>query len=150
MYPDDQPTSCTATRLHRRGQASVGLATRLRRELKIWATSARIPADTVGDLELSSYEAMANTVLHAYPTGATGVLDLEARLERESVVVTVTDQGHWTLPSTPEEITQSPEVAGGGRGLPIIHCLATHAEVRRDEHGTTVLMSWPRRHPSRH
>jgi serine/threonine-protein kinase RsbW len=145
MYPDDQPTSWTATRLHHRGPASTALASQLRRELRTWAVAAGIPADTVGDLTLSSYEAMINTALHAYPADAVGILELDARLERESIVVTVSDQGHWTLPSTPEQITQGPRAPPGGRGLPLIHGLASHAEVSHGEQGTTVLMTWPRR-----
>ncbi|HEV7652669.1 MAG TPA: ATP-binding protein [Actinophytocola sp.] len=143
MCPKRRPTSRSATRLHHRGAATAALATRLRRELHDWAAFAGIPADTVDDLTLSSYEAMANTVRHAYPAGTTGFLELHANLEREDVVVTVADNGRWA--PTPDERDPVSDGSYDCHGLRLIHDLAAHSEVVRDERGTTVLMTWPRR-----
>lgn len=141
MGPKRRPTSRSSTRLRHRGPATAALATRLRRELRDWATRAGIPATTVDDLALSSYEAMANTVLHAYPAGTTGFLELHANLERDNVVVTVADQGRWMPPSDPQSTNNE---RSGGHGMRLIHDLADHSEVVHDDHGTTVLMTWPR------
>ena len=81
---------------------------------------------------LACYEAMANTVTHAYPTGTIGPLELHARLVPGWVVVTVADHGRW--PDAPPE---------SGHGLHLIQQLSD-AEVVRGDYGTTVRMSWPR------
>lgn len=121
----------TGASLHHHGPASPELAARLRRQLIEWARNEGIPADTTYDVGLACYEAMANTVTHAYPSGTVGPLELHARLDTGSLVVTVADHGRW-------EGEQSP-----GRGLALIHNLSPDAEVRRGEYGTTVRMCWP-------
>jgi serine/threonine-protein kinase RsbW len=122
-----------AASLHHHGPASPQLAARLRRQLIEWARNEGIPADTTYDIGLACYEAMANTVTHAYPDGTVGVLELHARLDTGSLVVTVTDRGRW-----------DEEGSDGGRGLALIRSLSDEAEVRRGDYGTTVRMTWPR------
>lgn len=125
-----------AAALRHHGPASPQLAARLRRQLMEWARNEGLPADTTYDIGLASYEAMANTVVHAYPAGTVGPLELHARLDIGVVVVTVTDRGQWPgderLPIHP------------GRGLDLIRRLSD-AEVLHGDYGTTVRMSWPRK-----
>jgi anti-sigma regulatory factor (Ser/Thr protein kinase) len=122
-----------AASLHHHGPASPELAARLRRQLIEWARNEGIPADTTYDIGLACYEAMANTVTHAYPNGTVGPLELHAQLDTGAVVVTVADRGRW-----------DEEGPAGGRGLALIRSLSEQAEVRRGDYGTTVRMSWPR------
>jgi serine/threonine-protein kinase RsbW len=119
--------------LHHQGPASPEVATRLRRQLVEWARHEGLPADTTYDIGLACYEAMANTVTHAYPRGTVGPLELHARLVPGWVVVTVTDHGRWPDPGH-----------GPGFGLELIQRLSDDAEVVRGDYGTTVRMSWPR------
>ncbi len=121
----------TGAFLHHHGPASPELAARLRRQLIEWARNEGIPADTTYDVGLACYEAMANTVTHAYPSGTVGSLELHARLDTGSLVVTVADHGRWEDEHAP------------GRGLALIHSLSPDAEVRRGDYGTTVRMCWP-------
>jgi anti-sigma regulatory factor (Ser/Thr protein kinase) len=121
-----------AAALHHHGPASAELATRLRHQLIAWARGEGLPADTTYDIGLASYEAMANTVIHAYPHGTVGPLELFARMEGGSVVVTVRDHGRW------------PEDGAPGHGLALIRELPADSEVDRGRYGTTIRMSWPR------
>lgn len=119
--------------LHRVGVATAELATRLRRELVQWANDLRVPVETVQDVGLASYEAMANAVVHAYPPGAAGVVELDASLARDALTVTVTDHGRWRTGDHPS----------GGHGLPLIRSLPEQTNIAPGEHGTTVSMRWP-------
>lgn len=122
-----------AAALHHHGPASPELATRLRRQLVAWARNKGVPADTTYDIGLASYEAMANTVVHAYPGGTVGPLELHARLADGTVEVTVADRGRWS----------DDEVPADGRGLELIRKLSPGALILRGEYGTTVRMCWP-------
>jgi len=122
-----------AAALHHHGPASAQLATRLRRQVMAWARSEGLPLDTTYDIGLASYEAMANTVIHAYPHGTVGPLELHARLVGGLVIVTVRDHGRWPEDGTP------------GRGLALIRELSADSDVDRGPYGTTIRMSWPTR-----
>lgn len=132
MYRTGRP-AWESRDLHRHGVASAELATRLRRELVQWANDLRVPTETVQDVELASYEAMANAVVHAYPPGTTGVVELDARLAADALTVTVTDHGRWRTGDHPS----------GGHGLPLIRNLPAHTNIAPGEYGTTVSMRWP-------
>lgn len=125
----------TATWLHHRGVASIESVTRLRRELSTWVRAVGVSTDTAYDLASSCYEAMANVVAHAYPTGTTGFLDLDARLGTTDITVTVRDRGRWK----PE--TSQPK---SGHGLTLIRRLADGVDLVRGENGTRVDMRWHR------
>lgn len=118
--------------LRRRGTASVELATALRQELMGWARAEHVSAELVGDIGLAAYEAMANTVLHAYPRGTHGVLELDVSLSGRALTVTVVDHGQW----------RGTRVVGPGHGLPLIRELPDHTEIWTDEYGTAVSMTW--------
>ncbi|GAB3452617.1 ATP-binding protein [Actinophytocola sediminis] len=120
--------------LRRRGRASAERATVLRRELMRWARAVPMRADLARDIGLAAYEAMANTVLHAYPRGTLGMLELRARLSRRTLTVTVADRGRWR---------RAPAVRPG-HGLPLIRELPDHTEISTGEHGTEVSMTWRR------
>lgn len=122
--------------LHIRVPAVANRLAGLRRTLAAWAERVGLaPADREA-LTLASYEAMANSVEHAYAGELDGVLDLRAKCDPDQgrAIVTVTDYGQWRPP---------PEDPGPrGRGLALIRGLTAAAAITPSSTGTTVSMSW--------
>ena len=123
--------------LHVRVPAVAGRLTGLRHALSEWAERCGLDAQDREALTLASYEAMANSVEHAYAGRLQGVLDLRAERDHAErrVVVTVTDYGQWRPPPS--------NPGTRGRGLPLIRGLTPDSTIRPSPHGTTVSMSWP-------
>lgn len=123
--------------LHFRVPAAAGRLTGLRHALAEWAQGSGLSSEDQEALTLASYEAMANSVEHAYTKDLQGVLDLRAVRDRarNRVTVTVTDYGAWKTPPI--------DPGTRGRGLPLIRGLSTDADITPTETGTTVSMSWP-------
>jgi serine/threonine-protein kinase RsbW len=123
--------------LHFRVPAAPARLTGLRHALAEWAERSGLSREDREALILASYEAMANSVEHAYAGQLQGVLDLRAVRDPElgRVVVTVTDFGQWKPPPT--------HPGSRGRGLPLIRGLTPSAKITPSEQGTTVTMSWP-------
>jgi anti-sigma regulatory factor (Ser/Thr protein kinase) len=91
-------------------------------------------SEDADDLELASYEALANAAEHAYPAGRPRV-DLKAVATfGGGVLVTVRDHGHWRPPPTDSGFR--------GRGLGMIRALAHRSEIERTDTGTVVHMQW--------
>lgn len=108
----------------------------LRHALIDWAHRLDLPEEQVEALTLATYEALANSVEHAYPDDA-GTLDLRARYlpHPHRVEITVTDHGHWQPPpANPGSLS--------GRGLPLMQQLADTAHIEPDHQGTTVHLHW--------
>jgi len=105
-----------------------------RRLLTDWATTQGLDDDTVHAIVLSGYEALANTVEHAYREQTTGPVELHAHRAGDLVTIVVRDHGRWRPPSTETNLR--------GRGLMLIHRLGTHADVHHSPTGTTVTMTW--------
>jgi serine/threonine-protein kinase RsbW len=123
--------------LHVRVPAVPGRLTGLRHVLAEWAERAGLAPEDREALTLASYEAMANSVEHAYAGQLQGVLDLKAvrdHAERR-VVVTVTDYGQWREPPA--------DPGTRGRGLPLIRGLTPDSAIAPSTSGTTVSMCWP-------
>lgn len=108
----------------------------LRHALAGWARSVGLSAEQVEALTLAAYEALANTVTHAYP-GTDGTFDLSAvyLAPPDVVEVTVADHGNWC----PPPVDPGPL---GGRGLPLIRQLAENTRVEPTAQGTVVSMRW--------
>ena len=111
--------------------AGLGLA---RRVLNDWATAQGLDEDTVRAIVLSGYEALANTVEHAYREDGGGPVELQAERTGDVVTVIVCDRGRWRPPTT--------EPTRRGRGLVLIHGLGTHADVDHSPNGTIITMTW--------
>lgn len=108
----------------------------VRRRLTAWAHATGLHPDLTDDLVLAAYEAMANVTDHAYRPGEDNRFRMQAACTADGrIVVTVTDRGRWRPPSDNRGNTR-------GRGLRLIHELAHHVELRHDERGTSVQMSW--------
>lgn len=107
----------------------------IRQRLAKWARTTGLSSAAVDDLVLASYEAVANSIEHAYQ-GQVGDILLSAQRKDDHVVVTVTDHGQWLAPSTPGRHR--------GRGLLLMHQLADDAHITADEDhpGTTVRLRW--------
>lgn len=123
--------------LHFRVPAVAGRLSGLRHALATWASRAGLSDEDTEALVLASYEAMANTVEHAYRDQTQGMLDLRGEVDDEHgrVVITVTDYGQW----------RPPQPSGGlrGRGLPLIQGLTSTSTITPTAEGTTVTMFWP-------
>jgi len=123
--------------LHYRVPAVAARLASLRHVLAAWASKLGLTVKDRDALVLASYEAMANSVEHAYPGQTQGILDLRAQRDREQgrVVVTVTDYGTWKPPQPTDGLR--------GRGLSLIQGLTTTATITPTPNGTTVSMTWP-------
>lgn len=123
--------------VHFRVPAVPGRLAALRHALAEWAGRTGLSTEDQEALVLATYEAMANSVEHAYPDRTKGVLDVRAHRDVETgrAVVTVTDHGRW----------KPPEPSGGlrGRGLSLIRGLTATTTITPTPSGTTVTMSWP-------
>jgi serine/threonine-protein kinase RsbW len=123
--------------LHFRVPAVAGRLAGLRHALAVWASRIGLSDEDTEALVLASYEAMANTVEHAYRGQTQGLLDLRGEVDDEQgrVVITVTDYGQW----------RPPQPSGGlrGRGLPLIQGLTSTSTITPTTAGTTVTMFWP-------
>lgn len=119
--------------LTRSGPATSADASAIRRDFRDWLTPLADP-DTVDDLVLAVYEALANVVDHAYAsTRRRGEMRLWAAVSPplaggRDLVVTVSDDGSWR---------RSQDPGWRGRGLPLMHTLA-HASVISGATGTVV------------
>lgn len=78
----------------------------------------------MGDLKLAVSEAMTNAVVHAYPQGDPGEVDVSITVESlaNRVVVVVADNGGGMRPR--------PDSPGVGIGLPLIGNLVASMDVR--------------------
>lgn len=123
--------------LHFRVPAVAGRLAGMRHALAQWATRVGLSDEDTEALVLASYEAMANSVEHAYHDQTQGVLDVRGSVDDDlgRVIITVTDFGQW----------RPPQPSGGlrGRGLPLIQGLTTTSTITPTAAGTTVTMSWP-------
>jgi serine/threonine-protein kinase RsbW len=145
--PDRVDAGCDVADLHLAAVPAVATTlTAVRRALADWATGTPLRPEQVEAVCLASYEALANVVEHAYRPGRPGVLDVHAacRTQSGTVTVTVIDHGRW-LPRTVGMNSLR------GRGLPLIHGLADHADITTGAAGTTVRMTWtiPAQTPAR-
>ncbi|MBY6537463.1 ATP-binding protein [Rhodococcus sp. BP-349] len=111
--------------------------TGVRTAVLAWLRRCGLDEDLCQDITLATYEALANSVEHAYERSADTVVrtvGLEARTPRAGeVIIDVTDRGSWV------DNGNDPR---RGRGLPLIHALAHEASVDSSADGTIVRMRW--------
>ncbi|MGD9988777.1 ATP-binding protein [Pseudonocardia sp.] len=117
-------------------------ATRLapmRRAVVAWARALDLSEETVADLQLAVGEAAANSVEHAYPAGAAGLVELALQLRRRRgrrlVMVRVRDHGRWRSPPA--------DPGYRGRGLAMIRAVAHDVAIDPGPRGTEVTFSVP-------
>lgn len=115
----------------------------LRRTLHAWLEQRGLTAIT-DDVVLAAYEAMANSVEHAYSdVAAPGPLTVTASHDSPTVTashnsptvtVTITDTGEWLAPVVN---------AHRGRGLELASAVSDRFDIDHGSgHGTTVVLGW--------
>lgn len=125
--------------LHHRIPADAEWLAELRHALGRWAVGVGMPTERREELVLAAYEAMANSVEHAYAASASDPADGDVELHAQhtidgAVVVTVTDHGTWKPPEQSDGIR--------GRGIPLMKALADDTTIVTTDTGTTVTMTW--------
>lgn len=115
--------------------ADADRASGIRCELGEWLDSMGVDPDRAYDVVLATYEAIANSVEHAYRDHADrGTLDIHVVWAAEGrIEVTVVDRGDWASHNSDPN---------RGRGVPLMRALADSAAVTSDQNGTTVYMTW--------
>jgi serine/threonine-protein kinase RsbW len=91
----------------------------------------------LSNIRLAVTEACTNVVVHAYPDGVEGQLEILATLQEEKLVVVVRDEGPGIGPR--------PDSPGLGLGLPLIASLTESVQLGRDDEDerTEVRMTFP-------
>jgi serine/threonine-protein kinase RsbW len=94
-----------------------------------------VPEEKLSDIRLAVTEACANVVVHAYPDGQEGQMEVVASMEGETLTVLVRDWGCGIRPR--------PDSPGLGLGLSLIAALAESVQLGHgsDEH-TEVQMTF--------
>ncbi|MBF6088082.1 SpoIIE family protein phosphatase [Nocardia cyriacigeorgica] len=105
----------------------------VRRTLKAWLTAAAVPHDLASDLVAAANEAASNSIEHAYRDTGSGVVELSARCDTETVEIRVTDTGNWK--------PQSADRGYRGRGLDMMRALTEELDIDHSGSGTRVRMS---------
>lgn len=115
--------------------ADADRASELRRELGEWLDRMGVDPNRAYDVVLATYEAIANSVEHAYRDHSDrGTLDIRVLCEAEGrIEVRVTDRGDWAVHNSDPN---------RGRGVPLMRALADSAAVTSDQNGTNVHMIW--------
>jgi anti-sigma regulatory factor (Ser/Thr protein kinase) len=89
------------------------------------------------DVELAVAEAVANAVLHAFGGRDDGLITVRAGIEGpDRLVVEIIDEGSG--------ITTQARSSRAGFGLPIIGALADSVEIKTGDHGTRLVLEFPR------
>jgi serine phosphatase RsbU (regulator of sigma subunit)/anti-sigma regulatory factor (Ser/Thr protein kinase) len=101
----------------------------LRGALRRWLADAGVSGQLAHDVLVSSGEACANAIEHAYGARSAD-FELVASLAGDELVLTVRDSGRWR----PRRTTD------GGRGLMLMNALMDDVDVVTDTGGTTVVL----------
>ena len=132
--PRQRPTDCGLSLTGIRAVAAELAPARA--SLSSYMRGLGLSAIQAQDAVLAGYEAMANSVEHAYPPGGAGTFDLHATRGRDGVLtVTVTDHGTWKSTGTDPH-------AKRGRGLQLMNACSDRAEVVGSRNGTRVRLQW--------
>jgi serine phosphatase RsbU (regulator of sigma subunit)/anti-sigma regulatory factor (Ser/Thr protein kinase) len=110
--------------------AQPGVLSGLRSSLARWLRANHTGHDDLFDITLSTSEAAANAIQHAYGARHSS-FTIIARREARLITVIVSDRGRW----------RTTRPLGGGRGLAIIQSLMDTAKIESGETGTTLTMT---------
>ncbi len=102
----------------------------LRGTLGRWLAAAGCDPDQQFDLTLSTSEAAANAIEHAYG-GSESTFTVTAEKDDGQITVTVRDRGRW----------RTARAEGGGKGLAIMGRLVDEVDITTDDGGTTVALT---------
>jgi serine/threonine-protein kinase RsbW len=108
-----------------------------------FAEAYALDDQTLADIRLAVTEACTNVIVHAYPDGYDGPLEIGASVDESRLTVVVRDHGPGIIPR--------PDSPGLGLGLPLIASLAESVQLRRDDQNRTeVRMTFPLDAPAEH
>jgi serine/threonine-protein kinase RsbW len=95
-----------------------------------------VDEEILSNIRLAVTEACTNVVVHAYPDGHDGPLEITAILREDKLEVVIRDEGPGIGPR--------PDSPGLGLGLPLIVSLTESVQLGRDENERTeVRMTFP-------
>jgi serine/threonine-protein kinase RsbW len=97
----------------------------VRHALGGFAEAFAVSEAKLADIRLAVTEACANVVVHAYPNGEEGAMEVLASMEEGGMVVRVRDWGQGIRPR--------PDSPGLGLGLSLIAALAETVQLGHDE-----------------
>lgn len=97
----------------------------VRHALGGFAEAFAVPETKLADIRLAVTEACANVVVHAYPDGEEGTMEVLASMEDGEMVVRVRDWGSGIRPR--------PDSPGLGLGLSLIAALAETVQLGHDD-----------------
>ncbi|HEX3692301.1 MAG TPA: ATP-binding protein [Solirubrobacteraceae bacterium] len=104
----------------------------VRHALGAFAEAYAISESKLSDIRLAVTEACANVVVHAYPDGEEGEMEVLASMQDGELIVRVRDWGHGIRPR--------PDSPGLGLGLSLIAALAETVQLGQDEQEHTEVM----------
>lgn len=102
----------------------------LRKTLGRWLQNVGADENELFDITLSTSEAAANAIEHAYGAREAAFV-VSCEHDGQEVTITVRDAGRWRTSRPP----------GGGRGLEIMRRLLDSVEISSDDKGTLVTMT---------
>ena len=100
----------------------------MRHSLDAWLRGDGMDEPPRAAVVLATHEAVANAIQHA---GAPGHVVVRGEFGSDGVVIEVSDDGHWKPPDDPPSEER-------GRGLTLIRCLVSDAQIKTGDRGTTV------------
>jgi serine phosphatase RsbU (regulator of sigma subunit)/anti-sigma regulatory factor (Ser/Thr protein kinase) len=124
-----RPQTLVGNPLRLRLPAEARMLVEIRGALRRWLRESEVHPGDAGEVLVACGEACANVVQHAY-SAAPGDVELEARLDRGSLEMSVRDQGAWRPASA----------RGGGWGLQLMRSLMDSIDVDHSSDGTHVRM----------
>lgn len=101
----------------------------VRHALGAFEDAYALDPQTLSDIRLAVTEACTNVVVHAYPDGEEGPMEVLATLLGEELMVVVRDEGAGIGPR--------PDSPGLGLGLPLIAALSESVQLGRDDRERT-------------
>ncbi|HSJ17242.1 MAG TPA: ATP-binding protein [Solirubrobacterales bacterium] len=107
----------------------------IRQALAGYADAMGFDADAIADLKTVVTEACMNVVVHAYPDGTGGPLEIGAEPDEDGLEISIRDRGSGFRPR-PADAQDS----GLRLGLPLIATLSDEFEIRGGGRGTEVRM----------
>jgi anti-sigma regulatory factor (Ser/Thr protein kinase) len=124
------PAQTSAVDLRFRLQARASSAPLLRRRLEKWLDQQQVSGRERFEVLLAASEAFANAVEHPLLPGA-AVVDTEATLHGDELVVAIRDYGTWR---------DERDRAEGGLGFPIMLTVMRDVEVDSQSDGSTITL----------
>lgn len=107
-----------------------------RDRMRGWLAHLGTSRATTHDVLLGTGEALTNAIEHGSDLDPRRTVSVEAFAAGDEISVTVTDSGRWLKDSAASRANQR------GRGLKLIHGLATHSQTARTILGTQVTMTY--------